>query len=321
MERMAQGATATFANPDDYRVAIGVASLNLVVTSGGDFNARLTWLNFDHLRLLHCRENLPRIGFFSLSPKRAFISFATNAAAPLTYGGFDLQCGDVVFHGRGERIHQRTNGESQWALISLSHERLAACGKALTGTKIISPPGGRVLRPSRSAARRLSRLHSKVCRLVETRHELIANPEVARAIEQELLHALVNCLTAGDATGNPRRRRHHTDIMVRFEDALASRSEPHLNLPALCSAIGVPERTLRACSSEFLGVSPTRYHLLRRLNGARSALLSADPETASVTEIAHKHQFLELGRFAVAYRAVFGEIPSSTLRRSPIKAA
>jgi AraC-like DNA-binding protein len=314
MERMAQSGTATFANLDDYRAAIRTARVNLIVTGGGDFNARLTWLALDRLYLLHSREKLPRIGFFSLSPTRAFASFRTSAASPLTYSAFDLQFGDIVFHGRGERTHQRTDGESQWALISLPHEQLAACSKALTGTKIISPPEGRVLRPSRRAAKRLLQLHSKICRLVKTKQELIANPEVARAIEQELLHALVNCLTAGDASGNPRRRRHHAEIMARFEDALASHREPHLNLPALCSAIGVPERTLRACCSEFLGMSPTRYHLLRRLNGARSALLSADPETASVAEIARNNQFHELGRFAVAYRTLFGEMPSSTPR-------
>jgi AraC-like DNA-binding protein len=314
MKRMAQSGTATFANLDDYRAAIGAARVNLIVTGGGDFNARLTWLTLDRLYLLHGREKLPRIGFFSFSPTRAFVSFRTSAASPLTYSAFDLQFGDIVFHGRGERTHQRTNGGSQWALISLSHEQLAACSKALTGTKIISPPEGRVLRPSRSTARHLVRLHSKVCRLVETRLELIANPEVARALEQELLEALVNCLTAGDACGNPKRKQHHADIMIRFEEALAQYGEPHLNLPALCSAIGVPERTLRMCSAELLGMSPTRYHLLRRLNGVRSELLSADPETTSVTQIARNHQFLELGRFAVAYRTVFGEMPSSTLR-------
>jgi transcriptional regulator GlxA family with amidase domain len=90
---------------------------------------------------------------------------------------------------------------------------------------------------------------------------------------------------------------------------------PRLNLPALCSAIGVPERTLRMCSTEALGMSPTRYHLFRRLNGARSALLSADPETVTVAEIARNHRFLELGRFAVTYRTIFGEIPSFTLQR------
>jgi AraC-like DNA-binding protein len=317
--RMAQSGTVTFVNPDEYAAAIGAARVNIIVTGGGDFNARLTWLNLDHLYLLRSRENLPRIGFFSFSPAQAFVSFPTNAGLPLTYGAFGLQYGDVVFHGRGERTHQRINGESQWGLISLSHEQLAASTQALTGTKIMSPPEGRVLRPSRSTASRFLRLHSKVCRLVETRLELIANPEVARALEQELLEALINCLTAGDACGNPKRKQHHADIMIRFEDALALYGESHLNLPALCSAIGVPERTLRMCSAELLGMSPTRYHLLRRLNGARSELLSADPETTSVAQIARNHQFLELGRFAVAYRTVFGEMPSFTLRRSSIK--
>jgi AraC-like DNA-binding protein len=321
MERMAKSGTVTFADPDDYRTAIGAAGVNLIVTGGGDFNARLTWLNLRHIGVYRACENLPRVAFISLSPAQAFVSFPTSERLPLTYGGLGLQFGDLVFHSRGERIHQRTSGESQWGLISLPPEQLAACSKSLTGQSITSALEGLVLRPSRGAARRLLGLHSKICRLAQTRRELIANPEVARALEQELLHALVNCLTAGDASGNLRKRRHYTDIMVRFEDALAAHSEPHLGLPALCSAIGVPERTLRACCAEFLGMSPTRYFLLRRLNMARSALRRADPETTSVAAIARDHQFLELGRFAVAYRTVFGEMPSSTLRRPRIKTA
>jgi AraC-like DNA-binding protein len=316
MERMAENGTATFANPDDYRAGIGDASVNLIVTGGGDFNARLTWLNLRRFRVLRGCESLPRIAFFSLSPAQVFVSFPTNSGPRLTYGGLALQLGDVVFHSRGERTHQRTDGESQWGLISLPPEQLAACGKALTGLQITSPPAGRVLRPSRSAAARLLRLHSKACRLAETRHELIGNPEVARAIEQDLLHALVNCLTANDANGNPRTRRHHADIMVRFEDVLNAQNGQQLNMPALCSAIGVPERTLRVCCAEFLGMSPIRYLLLRRLNMVRSALRRANQANASVAEIARTYQFQEPGRFAVTYRTVFGEMPSTTLRRS-----
>jgi AraC-like DNA-binding protein len=319
MERMAENGTATFANPDDYQAGIGGASVNLIVTGSGDFKARLTWLNLRRLHVLRASESLPRIGFISLSPAQAFVSFPTCAGPPLTYGGLGLQFGDVVFHSRGERMHQRTNGESQWGLISLPPGQLAACGKALAGLRITSPPVGRVLRPSRSAASRLLCLHSRACRLAETRHELIANPEVARALEQELLHALVNCLMADDGIGNLKTRRHHADIMVRFEDALTAHLGRQLNMPALCLAIGVPERTLRVCCTEFLGMSPTRYLLLRRLNMARSALRRADPETASVAEIARTYQFREPGRFAVTYRAIFGEMPSSTLRRKSIK--
>src|SRR5258708_28232615 len=109
--RMAQNGTATFVDPDEYGAAIGAARVNIIVTGGGDFNARLTWLNLDHLSLLHSRENLPRIGFFSLSPAKAFVSFPTNPRLLLTYGAFRLQYGDVVFHSRGERTHQRIDGE------------------------------------------------------------------------------------------------------------------------------------------------------------------------------------------------------------------
>ena len=316
---MAENGTATFANPDDYQAGIGGANFNLIVTGGGDFKARLTWLNLRRLYLLRGRENLPRIAYIALSPARVFVSFPTGAGPSLTYGGLGLQFGDVVFHSRGERMHQRTSGESQWGLISLPPEQLAACGKALTGLRIASPPVGRVLRPSRSDAVRLLRLYSRACRLAETRHKLIANPEVARALEQELLHALVNCLIADDVSGNPKTRRHHTDIMVRFEDALSTLRGPQLSMPALCAAIDVPERTLRVCCAEFLGMSPTRYLLLRRLNRARSALRRADPANASIAEIARSCQFQEPGRFAVTYRTIFGEMPSSTLRRSLIK--
>ena len=86
-------------------------------------------------------------------------------------------------------------------------------------------------------------------------------------------------------------------------------------MPTLCAEIGVAERTLRMCCVESLGVSPTRYLLLQRLNRARAALRRADPSTTSVAEIARNNQFLDFGRFAMTYRTIFGELPSVTLQR------
>jgi len=50
-----------------------------------------------------------------------------------------------------------------------------------------------------------------------------------------------------------------------------------------------------------------------------AAVRCADRANTSVAEIARTHQFQEPGRFAVNYRATFGEMPSATLRRSLIK--
>jgi AraC-like DNA-binding protein len=93
-----------------------------------------------------------------------------------------------------------------------------------------------------------------------------------------------------------------------------------LYLAEICSAIDVAERTLRISCEEHLGMGPIRYLGLRRMHLVRRALLRADPST-TVTRIVTDHGFWELGRFAVAYRALFGESPSATLHPTVRKPA
>jgi transcriptional regulator GlxA family with amidase domain len=45
------------------------------------------------------------------------------------------------------------------------------------------------------------------------------------------------------------------------------------------------------------------------------ALLSGTPDTASVSEVARRHGFGGVGRLAANYRARYGELPSTTLRK------
>ncbi len=80
---MAENGTATFDNPDDYQAGIGGASVNLIVTGGGDFNARLTWLNLRRIHVLRASENLPRIAFFSLSPACFTAAVSERISGPI----------------------------------------------------------------------------------------------------------------------------------------------------------------------------------------------------------------------------------------------
>jgi AraC-like DNA-binding protein len=311
---MAENGTLTLTDPDGYTAAFGDARINLTITGAGDFNARLTRLKLKHLEVYRCCETLPRIAYLSLPPERVFLSFPVGTAS-LISDGFTLRSGDMVLHGVSERTHQRSDGASQWGLISLWPEQFANYGRALTGRAMAPPRASRILSPARVQMSKFQRLFAEACQLAEARQHLAERPEVARALEQEMLHAIINCLAANKADENPKTRHHHAAVMVRFEEMLSKRIDRRLSVPALCAEIGVPERTLRMCCAEFLGVSPTRYLLLRRLNQARSALRRADPATASVAEVARKHQFVELGRFAVTYRTTFGESPSATLQR------
>jgi AraC-like DNA-binding protein len=94
--------------------------------------------------------------------------------------------------------------------------------------------------------------------------------------------------------------------------ALAHLDEP-LHISALCRTLEVSERTLRKAFHKLYGVPPCRHLRMLRLSQARRALLAADDKLVTVTEIATGCGFLELGRFSVEYRKVFGESPSQTL--------
>jgi AraC-like DNA-binding protein len=308
--------TSTFIDSDGYRANLGHFRIDLLATSRAAFNARLTWVTLHHLELLHSEEDTPRIAYVSLAPALIFVAFATRPEPPMLWGGSELQTGEVIFHSQGERFHQRTTGPCGWSLLGLPAEHLERYGAALVGKALSAPVAAQILHPPARDAAKLRRLHAQACRLAETRPKVLTHPEVARAIEQGLIYALVTCLGARPR-GHPAVRRHHARIMVRFEEVLAERPKRPLPMRELCALIGVTDRTLRACCAEFLGVSPSRYMLLRRLKAVRIALRNADPATASVAEIAGNHGFTEVGRFTVAYRAAFGESPSITLRRAP----
>ena len=64
-------------------------------------------------------------------------------------------------------------------------------------------------------------------------------------------------------------------------------------------------------------MGPIRFLALRRMHLVHRALSRAEPSSATVTRVVTDQGFWELGRFSVAYRALFGELPSETLRRKP----
>jgi AraC-like DNA-binding protein len=122
-------------------------------------------------------------------------------------------------------------------------------------------------------------------------------------------------------TSSARKNKPCRDLVEQAENlALADVDEP-LHISAICCVLAVSERTLRKAFHKVRGLPPCRHLRILRLSRARRALLSADFRRTTVTEIATCFGFVELGRFSVEYRKVFGESPSQTLyRASQIKA-
>ena len=105
-------------------------------------------------------------------------------------------------------------------------------------------------------------------------------------------------------------------VVREAQRLLLERLEDRYISAVVCAAVGVPERTLQLYFRQVFGTSPRGWHRLVRLHRARR-LLAAGGRSTSVTEVALRCGFDQLGRFAVDYGRLFGEKPSDTLRGTP----
>jgi hypothetical protein len=182
-----------FTDPGSYRAHLREADIRLVVTGCVEFGARVSWLDVRCLRLLAIEEKTPREAFISLPPSPLFVSFPLADRPSLVWNGVRLRRGDLVLHAPEDRFHQGTTGATRWGLISIEPKDLAHYGRTLLGAEL-SPGVTRLLRPPARSASDLLRLHAQAGRLARAKPELLGRREVVRALEQELVRALVTAL-------------------------------------------------------------------------------------------------------------------------------
>ena len=313
---MPDSAVLTFTDPDVYYAAIRNAQVEGVVTTRGNFRAELRRIDLHRLWMLRGEESLARVHSVAIG-SRAAIFFTTDRNSPEYVDGMELPQGEILIFGLGSVGHLRSAAGSQWGTMSLTLEDLAAAGPAIIGRDVIASPDTHNIRPQPQFMSRLLSLHEAAGHLAKTVPDILANPEVARAMEQALVHAMLACVGGGEEVDVGGTFRHHAAIMRRLEEVLEANLDGPLYVMEICKAARVSAKTLRLCCQEQLGMSSKRYLLLRRMHLARRALCMADGGATTVTEIATNFGFWELGRFSVAYHSLFGELPSASLRRPP----
>jgi AraC-like DNA-binding protein len=304
----------TFTDPDDYAAAIRAATVEATVTGRGQFAAKRIRIDLHRLWMQRFTENLPRVLHTSLAPGRAVITFRTRPGRGLLWSGVEMQADYITRHSEGEETHQLSSGKACFGAMSLPVEEMASAGATMAGCDLTPPPNTLTIIAPPGAMAKLQRLHVAAGYLAEYAPEIIANPDAARGLEQALIEAMVDCLGEGKDREDSVAQRQHELIMRRFRRVLEENRADSLYVPEICKAIRVAGRTLRVCCQEQLGMGPKHYLLLRRLHLVRRALREAAPDATTVTKIATRYGFWELGRFAGEYRSLFGESPSITLR-------
>ncbi|MGY3606502.1 MULTISPECIES: helix-turn-helix domain-containing protein [unclassified Bradyrhizobium] len=313
---MAWSKVFNLSDPSQCKAVIWSADIELFPTAKGSFHAEIAQIGINRLLVQRYQVSLPQVNTLAISPGRRSIGFLTepNESAFL-HCGLEVLASDLVVN-RSDVIHQRSGANLHYGTISLAADDFDAAAEAVLGREFVEMPQNRIVRPHSAAMLRLLKLHKSIGLLAHDMPDVLEIPEVGRALENELTYVMVRCVAEGAAVESRTGSRRHDAIVARFEEFLEANPDRPLYLAEICAATGVAERTLRASCEEHLGMGPIRYLALRRMHLVHRALLSSDHSKRTVTQIVTDHGFWELGRFSVAYHALFGEAPSHTLRRS-----
>jgi AraC-like DNA-binding protein len=311
---MPSSAVWQFNDPDEFAARVRATSMELAVTRPGRFAAKAIRIDLHRMWLQRFSDGLPRVAHFNHLPGRAIISFRTQAGPDILWDG-KVEPAGLARHPECYSFFQRSSGPTHLGSISLPIEDMAVVGETFGGCDFTPPKQLIFFTPRPAALTKLLDLHAAAGLLAENAPEIIACPEAARGLEQALIAAMADCLAATDEGALQVSNSRHGRIMRRFYAILEANSDRVMHAPEMCKAVGVSNRTLTTCCHEALGMAPHRYLRLRQLHLAHRALGLADPAMTTVTRIATEFGFWDLGRFAVLYRAVFGERPSATLSR------
>ena len=169
---------------------------------------------------------------------------------------------------------------------------------------------------SAGAGRYLDALVRFAVNQLDTNPWCAATAAFGQTVEASLLDALAASPfhDAADALQSLRGERP-SPAVARASDFMRSHLKEPITLEEVAAASGVGVRALQDGFRRSHGVSPMTQLRRLRLAAARKELLAARHDTPPITEVALRFGFGHPGRFARAYREMFGETPSRTRRR------
>jgi len=178
---------------------------------------------------------------------------------------------------------------------------------------------GHVAPASAAAVARLGAMLNALLDAAQAHPDMLCHPHAVRSMQQDVLAAF--CRSLSLPLSPPRRvmgaiRQRGLNRAIEY---LRTADTALVTVTDLCTAASVTERTLQYAFRESFGLSPLGFLHLRRYHAARRDLLAADSRMSTVQEIAQYNGFYQLGRFAVRYKALFGESPSNTLMKPALE--
>jgi AraC family ethanolamine operon transcriptional activator len=314
MDGTVKSGVITVSDVEELNYAVWPWELVMRQLSMGRLHASLNFLNLDGL-LLNRERWSHRV-------------FATGATPP-GYLALAGPCGERTFKWCGEEIDSRhfacgfgktdtefltSDRSDHWVLLVPLDRITDRIGEAAVAD---AARQRHVLQVDPTVSRQI---HASVeaVRWIFGRHEhLLDDHRLVDAAVSGLLDGVGTLLIGANAEGGPSTPRKRYLAFRRAQHLVDELTNP-ISVPELAKAVGVSRRVLERGFQETVGVSPQRYLRWNRMNRLHRELRDAHSPEATVTQLAIRWGFTEVGRLAGEYRQMFGQLPSETLHRDRV---
>jgi AraC-like DNA-binding protein len=239
-----------------------------------------------------------------------------DQAHSMSLNGRAVAGNDVAVLPPGKHFVLACRGPHTWLSLSVPPEALKDAGFSPAQLHQLGMTPS-LVEASSAARRQLAAAVIDAIDLVQS-HPVSSCVDRFRDVERDLLANLFAALRSGDAPTHAVSCQSNCSldrINLRALAFIRAQDELDLNVEHLCRVLGVAERSLLRAFHRFFGIGPTQYLKLRRLNTVHRELQAGECRETTVTGVMTACGVTEFGRFAGAYRALFGEAPSETLRR------
>ncbi len=144
---------------------------------------------------------------------------------------------------------------------------------------------------------------------------LFQNPHFEKLVIDDFVPLLISHIPIKLNSKSFVKPSRRAKLIAQAEQKMLAHLETPLTLKQLAENLGSSSCALSFGFKDLFGVSPMRYLKVRRLHAVRQRLKASEPENCTIAILASEFGFYSPSHFTKDYKAMFGELPSETLRK------
>ncbi|NES64156.1 MAG: helix-turn-helix transcriptional regulator [Okeania sp. SIO2D1] len=143
----------------------------------------------------------------------------------------------------------------------------------------------------------------------------LQKPHIEKLVTDDFLPLLISQIPIKLNSKSFLKPSRREKLIAQAEKEMLANLNKPLTLKQLAQNLGSSSCALSFGFKDLFGVSPMRYLKVRRLNVVREHLKASEPDNCTIVFLANEFGFYCPSNFTRDYKAMFGELPSETLRK------